>query len=269
MGTAPITVLIVDDEPQARKGLRKLLERNERFHCLGEARNGLEAIEMIPRYVPQVLLLDIQMPEINGFEVLQSLPVAVRPLTIFITAYDAYALRAFEVHAIDYILKPFTDARFVDALDRAASQLITRELNTQHQRMNQLLSHWMQAQGQQGDILVSARDPLEQRLIIKHEGSILFLDYAEIRWVEAYDYYVKIHVAQRFYLIRNTLKGMAERLPSRIFARVHKSALVNLQYVKRLEPGTNGTYILHLAEGQQIKMSRTYSQHILNLLVGD
>lgn len=261
-----VRTMIVDDEPQARKGLQKLLGSLPAFTYIGEARNGLEAISLIPRLQPQLLLLDIQMPEINGFEVLQSIPPAARPLTIFITAYDSYAIQAFEIHAIDYILKPFTDARFFAALERARQQVVARQSARQQDSVSRLLSQWVQEQATKPDTLIHEVDPLEKRLLIKHEGAILFLEYEEIRWVEAYDYYIKIHVAGRFYLVRKSLKRMIDRLPGKTFLRVHKSALINLRYIKRLEPGPNGTFLLHLQEGQQIKVSKGYSRELLNRL---
>lgn len=266
MNGSPYRTLVVDDEPRARQGLIRLLDNVPAFTCVGEAPNGLEAIGRIQQLQPDLLLLDIQMPEINGFEVLQSLPPQGRPMTIFITAYDSYAIQAFEVHAIDYILKPFTDARFFAALERARQQLEAQSVSSQQAGLGQLLAQWAKLQEQTPDKLVKPSDPLDHRLIIKHEGAIHFLEYAEIRWVEAYDYYVKIHVADRFFLVRKSLKSLAEDLPSAHFIRVHKSALVNLQYIQRMEPIHQGAYTMFLSEGQRIKVSKTYSKAILDLL---
>lgn len=261
-----LKVLIIDDEEEAREGLRVMVEQLEDTALLGMCKNGLEAIGEIIRLKPDLVLLDIQMPEINGFEVLNSLAPSQLPAVIFVTAYDQYALKAFEVHAIDYLLKPFTNERFYKAMTHARAHF---QKQTIQNRLEKLLQSYQQEQGESMEnTLISdkkeAESPQAQRLIVKSSGKIHFIPYEEIHWIEAYDYYIKIHVKDRYFLVRESMKRMEQRLPASLFARIHKSSIIHLNQIKELEPHFNGEYMVHLKNGNKLKLSRNYKHALIN-----
>ncbi len=263
-----LSLLIIDDEEEAREGLRVMLEQLPDISLLGMCKNGLEAIREIIRLKPDLILLDIQMPEINGFEVLNSLPPELRPAVIFVTAYDQYALKAFEVHAIDYLLKPFTNERFFQALAHARAHVQKQSIQ---QKLEKLLQTYREEQNRDdaGQLITDkkeAEDLIPNRLIVKSSGKIYFLSYEEIEWVEAYDYYVKIHVKGRFFLVRESMKRMQERLPGTLFARIHKSSIIQIDQIRELEPHFNGEYMVHLKNGLKLKLSRNYKAELMNRL---
>lgn len=262
-----IRTLIVDDEAEAREGGRLLLQKDADIALVGMCKNGLEAIQMIKEEKPDLVLLDIQMPEINGFEVLSSLVENSMPTVIFITAYDQYALKAFEIHAVDYLLKPFTDERFFQALNYAKQHINSTSLNSVHQKLHNLIDSYQAQIPEQTDHLVQEVNLRSERLIIKSSGKIVFMQLPEIIWIEAYDYYIKIHLKDKTYLVRESMKRMNEKLPAKQFVRIHKSSIVNLQYVRELEPYQNGEYFVHLSTGQKLKLSRSYRE-LVDWLIG-
>ncbi|TRX56264.1 response regulator transcription factor [Fulvivirga sp. M361] len=241
-----INAVVVDDEKEAREGVSLLLQQDSAIKIAAICGDGVSAIEQINTFEPQLLLLDIQMPDINGFEVLNSIkkmPEAV----IFVTAYDQFALKAFEVHALDYLLKPFSDSRFFEALDLAKKRIAQKRLSD--------FKHLLKTVDTSGSTVLDRND----QLIVKSDGKIHLLPHAEILWIEAYDYYVKIHTKGRFYLARESMKRMEEKLPSHLFLRIHKSSIVNLKCVKRATPKPNSEYDLILNNEVQLKVSRNYS----------
>lgn len=259
-----IKTIIIDDEEEAREGVRVLLERDPEVELVAMCKHGLEAINAIYEHQPHLVFLDIQMPEINGFEVLNSIRPEAMPAVIFVTAYDQYAIRAFEVHAIDYLLKPFTDERFYRALTFAKQHIHQKNLNP---KLNALLQQYQKENTQaQGDYLIQERAsnrPSSNRLVIKSSGKIYFIQLEDIRWIEAYDYYIKIHIEGRFYLVRESMKRMVQKLPENQFARIHKSSIVNLNQIVELEPYFNGEYIVHLQSGEKLKLSRNFKKNLL------
>lgn len=246
---AKINTIIIDDEIDACEGLQLLLSDQEDIQVVSVCRNGREAIQSINRLKPQLIFLDIQMPGFNGFEVLEQLDAEFMPSVIFVTAYDEYALDAFQVHALDYLQKPFTDERFFQALDYARERI----KNGKSGSIKELLD---------GSAQVKAPDG---KLKIKASGKIHFLDYTDLIRIEGFDYYIKVHSAEKVYLVRESLKSIVKRLPGQ-FVRIHKSNVINLNHLKSLEPLSRGNYEVVLTTGDQLLMSKTYRDQLKDLL---
>jgi len=242
-----IRVLIVDDEPIARRGVRLQLKGDPEVEIIGECANGMEAIAAIQAKSPDLVFLDVQMPEMDGFEVIEAVGVERMPRVIFVTAYDQYTLRAFEVHALDYLLKPFDRERFLKALNHARSSLERGEFNRQLVRLL--------------DDRLAARKPLE-RLVIKSGGRIYFLNVDEVDWIEAADNYVELHVGRESHLLRETVSGLAARLDPGQFMRIRHSTIVNLEHVKELRPLFRGEYLIVLRDGTELNSSRRYRKNL-------
>jgi two-component system, LytTR family, response regulator len=220
-----LKVLIVDDEPIARRGIRKQLEYASDIEIVGECANGREAVRAIREQSPGLVFLDVQMPEMDGFSVLQSLKMERMPAVIFVTAYDRYALRAFEVNAVDYLLKPFDAERFQTALHRARIQIQNNDFAT---RLLGLLE------------TITTRQNCVDRLVIKSSGRIFFLSVEEIDWIEAADNYVRLHVNRDSHLLRETVNGLESKLDPEKFLRIRRSVIVNISRIKELQPLFNG-----------------------------
>jgi two-component system LytT family response regulator len=246
-----IRVLIVDDEPIARRGVRLQLKGDQEVEIIGECANGLEAVAAIQKLEPDLVFLDVQMPEMDGFEVIEAVGVERMPRVIFVTAYDQYTLRAFEVHALDYLLKPFDRERFLKALNHARSSLERGEFNRQLIRLL--------------DDRLAARKPLE-RLVIKSGGRIYFLNVEEVDWIEAADNYVELHVGRESHLLRETISGLAARLDPSLFLRIRHSTMVNLERVKELRPLFRGEYLIILRDGTELTSSRRYRKNLDSIL---
>lgn len=234
----PISALIVDDEPLARRNLTLLLRGDPEFASIEECGSGAEAVAAIGRRMPDLLFLDVQMPECDGFDVLELLGTDLPRAIIFVTAHDEYALRAFEAGALDYLLKPFDDARFSRALTRAKEKLAHFGL------------------GQQGP----------RRLVVKTPGQLLFIDTSDIDWVEAASYYSCLHVGKQTHAIRRTMAEL-ERDLGENFLRIHRSTIVNLQRVGGLELQPSGEYAVVLRSGVQLRLSRRYRKALNERLV--
>ena len=253
------TAVIVDDEQDAREGISLLLQQDESIEVKAHCSDGITAILAINNHKPDILFLDIQMPQITGFDVLRS--VNYRPkATIFTTAYDEFALKAFEVHAIDYLLKPFSDTRFYEALQHAKSSIgkdSTKKSDT----------GWLNALDQEnmvnGELI---ERPVGERLAVKDNGKIHLLELSKIRWLEAYDYYIKVHLSDHFLLVRDSLKNMETKLKAHGFIRIHKSSLVNTLFIATIQPALPKEYSLTLKEGQQLKVSRNYKAALFEYL---
>jgi len=255
------STLIVDDEQQARKGLQALLKLDESIHLVASCANGMDAIEQINQLQPQLILLDIQMPEINGFDVLNSIPYEKMPQVIFTTAYDQYALRAFEVHAVDYLLKPFTDERFFEAVNLAKSRIRQANLFAERQNLHSLLEKYAldEQQDKRGRFIQSSLDnKATDRITIKCDGKIHFVSTSDIRYISAEDYYIQIHLIGRQLLVRDSLKAIEQRLPEHEFTRIHRSTLVNLKYVQSITPHQNGDFYVDICDGNSLRGSRNY-----------
>jgi two-component system, LytTR family, response regulator len=225
-----VRTLIVDDEPLARRNLLVLLRRDPEIGLVDECGSGIEAIAAIRAARPALVFLDVQMPECDGFDVIEMLGSDVPPAVIFVTAHDEYALQAFDVGALDYLLKPFDDARFHRALARAKEKLMDRE----------------------------QRIPLTRRLVIKSAGRVLFLSATEIDWIEAADYYVCLHVGNQSHLLRRTLADLERDLGPDKFCRIHRSVIVNLDRVRGLELKGDGEYEVVLKSNSRLRLSRRF-----------
>jgi len=233
-----IRALVVDDESLARSNVTVLLRRDPDVDLVGECSSGIEALAQIRRMQPDLLFLDVQMPECDGFDVLELLGSAMPPAIVFVTAHDEYALRAFEAGALDYLLKPFDDARFRRALDRAKASLAHR----------------------------LTRSRTSNRLVIKDRGEVLFIKVADIDWIEAANYYACLHVGARIHVLRRSLMELESELDAAQFCRVHRAAIVNLERIRSLELKDDGEYEVVLETGARLRMSRRFRRRLQSRL---
>ena len=238
MSTAKIRTIIVDDERLARSNLLVLSGRDPEIEVVAQCGSGAEAVEGIRRLQPDLLFLDVQMPECDGFDVLEMLGRDLPRAIIFVTAYDQYALRAFEAGALDYLLKPFDNGRFELALNRAKQKIRMVE-NRQ-----------------------SLPAPALERIVVKSAGEVCFLKTSEIDWIEAADYYACLHVGGKNHLLRRSLADLEEDLDPNMFCRVHRSSIVNLERVQVLKLAEDGEYEILLHSGTRVRLSRRYRKHL-------
>lgn len=243
---AKLTTLIVDDELHARRGLRTLLARDAEIDIIGECANGRQALADIAAHQPDLVLLDIQMPDLNGFEVLAALDLAHAPALIFVTAYDQYALQAFEVSALDYLLKPFTDERFYQALARAKAQHRQCQASDLSQQLQRLLSNYQP----------TASASWLQRFPIKQQGEVRFVPVEAVDWLEADGYCTKLHCGRTTHLLRGHLGSFAAQLDPQRFLRISRSALINLKRVECLKSWFHGKALVRLLDGTELPISR-------------
>jgi len=257
-----IRTLIVDDEPLARQSIRLLLRADAGVEVVGEAGSGAEAVKAIRKHSPDLVFLDIQMPEMDGFGVIEHIAAERMPVVVFVTAFDRYALKAFEVHALDYLLKPFSDARFEKALRQAKAQIGQREISHLSQRLLALLedrdAHRAPPPARAANYL--------SRLMVKSAGRVFFLKADEIDWIEAADYYVKLHVGRKSHLLRESLSELESKLDPEKFLRTHRSSIVNLDRVREMHPLPGGEYAVLLHDGTELKLSRARREHLRRLL---
>jgi two-component system LytT family response regulator len=248
-----LRVLVVDDEPIARRRLKAILREEPDVEVVGECEDGEGALEAARRLTPDLLFLDVQMPGLDGFEVVEALGPGSRPAVIFVTAYDQYAVKAFEVHAVDYVLKPFERVRVRAALDRARA-LATGE-GELGRRLRALVAD------------LGASRPL-RRLMVRAGGRVYFVRTEEIGWVEAAGHYVTLHAGRESHLVRETLAGLEARLDPQRFARIHRSTIVSLEHVRELQPSFHGEYVVVLRDGTRLQCSRTYADRLQRALGG-
>jgi two-component system, LytTR family, response regulator len=249
----PIRTLIVDDEPTARDGMRHLLAADPEIVLAGECSNGREAAAAIRDTAPDLVFLDVQMPGLDGFGVLREVGVDRAPAVVFVTAFDQYALRAFDVNALDYLLKPFTDDRFRQSLERAKQLVRQGRLGDLSRKLAALLEH---------DEPAPARPRYLDRLVVKSGGKVTLLPVGEIEWIDAEGDYVRIHVGKTWHLLRETMKNLEDQLDSARFVRIHRSTIVNLEKVKELQPFFRGEYVVVLHNGTTLKLSRGYRDNL-------
>ncbi len=241
-----LRAVVVDDEPLARQRIRHLLRKATDIEVVAECVNGLEAVKAIEDLRPDLVFLDIQMPELDGFGVVEAVGAEAMPPTLFITAYDQHALKAFEVHALDYLLKPFSPERFHKALDRAR--------------------HWCLQQPGQGPDLEALLAGLRQerpwvdRLLVKQGDRHQLVRTAAIQWIEAEDNYVRLHVEGTSHLLRQTMAGLLARLDPAQFRRIHRSAIVNLDCTKEFQPWSGGDHLVIMRDGTKLTLSRTFRE---------
>ena len=245
-----IRALVVDDEPLAREMIREMLENDSEVEIVGECSNGREAVEAIRSSAPDIVFLDIQMPELGGFEVLESLEPKATPYVIFVTAYDQYAVRAFEVHALDYLLKPYDRERFEAAWQRAKEQLKLDRTSRRDQDIIALLEE------------LKAGPRYLERLVIKNGGRVFFLHVHDVYCIEAEGNYVRVYDNQKGYLLRETISSLEEQLDPKQFLRIHRSAIVKIDRIKEMQPWFHGEYRIIMENGKQLALSRNYRANL-------
>ncbi|KRA16246.1 LytTR family DNA-binding domain-containing protein [Lysobacter sp. Root604] len=258
-----IRTLIVDDEPLARRGLELRLGRHSDIEIVGEAGNGRQAFYAISSLRPQLMFLDVQMPGIDGFDLLRMVPATQIPLTVFVTAYDHYASAAFAASALDYLLKPVDDARLDESVERARGRLAARETGDHYERLLKFIATLPGAQrakieGLLGDEAV----PAGRTLTIRDGARLLRIELDSIRWVDAAGDYMCLHAGEQTHVLRGTMQELEQRLDPRKFARIHRSTIVNLARVQEMRPHVNGEYFLRLDSGHELKLSRSYRDKI-------
>ena len=252
-GILKIRTLIVDDEQLARERLLNLLRADPDMTIIGQCATGSEAIQAIKEQSPDLVFLDIQMPDGNGFDVLESIDLHQMPVVIFVTAYDQYAIRAFDVHALDYLLKPFDQSRFEQALIRAKSEVVLRNNTNVNQKLLSLLEH------------IESNKKHMDRILVKSAGRVFFLRFDEIDWVESAGNYVKLHVGSESHLLRETMSEMERKLSGEKFVRIHRTAIVHIDRIRELQPWFNGEYIVLLTNGEKLTASRGYKKKLSEL----
>jgi len=251
-----IRTLIVDDEPLARTGIRSLLKDDSEIEIVGECSDGQEAVEAITALHPDLMFLDIQMPELDGFEVLEALDPESIPLVVFVTAYDQYALRAFQVHALDYLLKPFDRERFLEALVRVKGLFHEKNGMQVTRRIVEMLDSGKAERGHVG------------RIMIRAGGRITFVRVEEVDWIEAQGDYVCLHSAGKKHLVREKISDMEAQLSPERFVRIHRSTIVNISRIKEMQPLFHGEYTVVLHDSTRLTMSRSFRDRVFEQLAG-
>lgn len=255
-----IRALIVDDEPIARRGIRKHLQNETHVEIIGECANGREAIAAVEKQKPDLVFLDVQMPLMDGFEVVEAIGAKNLPVIVFVTAYDEHAIRAFEVNALDYLLKPVDGERFQKTLARAREQISGSETKQLEQKLTALLRSLeeLKAESQQATYV--------ERVVIKEAGRVFFVRVAEIHWISAHGNYVQLHAGRETHLLRETMDSMESKLDPRKFLRLRRSTIVRIECIKELHPLFKGEYAVVLKDGTRLQSSRRYRKNLDALL---
>jgi len=250
-----LRAMIVDDEELARRGLRVRLERAD-VSVVGECANGPDALAMIPKLAPDLVLLDIQMPEMSGLEVAAVLDAETRPYVVFVTAFDEYAIRAFEVHALDYVLKPIDDERLAAALEHARGAVRAAHDSDFGRRVTRAIASMSPGEaGTEGSLM-------SDRIAVRANGRIVLIRVADIDWIEASGDYVTLHVEKKSWLVREPITVIAQRYRTQRITRIHRSTLVNLDRITELRPLSNGEFTVVLRDGTELKMSRNFRESL-------
>jgi two-component system LytT family response regulator len=256
------TVLIVDDERLSRRRIRRLLTLDPECEVMGECANGAEAVSSLARSRPDILFLDVQMPELDGFEVIEAL-AELKPLIIFTSAYEDYAVRAFEVHAFDYLLKPFDGRRFLESLQRAKARILMERSQERSQ----------ERQGDSDRRLFAMMESLSKsqtspdRIAVRNNGRVVFVKLEEIDWIEASDNYACLHCGRETHVVRETMSELEARLNPAHFLRVHRSAIVNLDQIKELQPWFRGDYRVILRDGTELTLTKNHREKLESRLL--
>ncbi len=256
-GPAPIRTVIADDEAPGRRTLRLLLRGDPDVDVVAECASGPETVAAVRAEQPDLVFLDIQMPGATGFEVLDALRGEASPRVVFVTAHGEHALRAFDVAAVDYVLKPFDDDRFARALERAKEAVRERQALALAQRLGALVAR--------PEPPAASERPLE-RIAVRDRGNVHLVPAEEIDWIGAQDYYAELHAGAQSYLVREPLRSLERRLDPRCFARIHRAAIVNVKRVRTLEPTTHGEWTVVLRDGQRLRLSRSHRESLDALL---
>jgi two-component system LytT family response regulator len=267
----PIRAIIVDDEPLARRGLELRLDRFDDIRIVAQCGNGREALEAVVEHAPDLMFLDIEMPGIDGFEVLRRIPQTSMPMVVFVTAYDRYAIEAFDAHALDYLLKPLVDERFDRTMAHVRDQFAQRRSMKHREQLVALLARVTGAgQLDAEELLARGAAGLPRRfpevLPIRLGRETIRLPVATIEWVDAAGDYMCVHAEGRTHVVRATMKQFEERLDPADFQRIHRSTIVNIRRIRKLKPHTNGEYFLTLEGGHELKLSRSYRDRLARIL---
>ncbi|MEP6832913.1 MAG: LytTR family DNA-binding domain-containing protein, partial [Gemmatimonas sp.] len=263
-----VRVLVVDDESLARQRIRRLLQAEPDVEVVGEASTGREAVQCIAELQPDIVCLDVQMPELDGFGVLRELGDGPVPLVLFITAYDEHALRAFDVHAVDYVLKPVDADRFRTAFQRARTQI---QQSSAANRLGELLATVRRVSdgaitngtgNGAAPAAPGAPSSFSSRILVKHDGRMFFVKVGDIDWIEADRNYVRLHVGKVSHTIRERISHLEESLDPRLFARIHRSTIVNLNRVREMQQWFSGDYVVILENGTRLRLSRHYRDRV-------
>jgi two-component system, LytTR family, response regulator len=263
-----ITTLIVDDEGPSRRAIRHQLEKDAEIVIVGEASDGEAAVKAIEKLRPKLVFLDVQMPMLDGMEVLQRLPATSQPAIIFVTAYENYAKAAFDVDAVDYVVKPFTADRFALALDRSKKRIMDDSLRGAEVAVRTLLNHLQGTIAAPEDQTV-ASTRIHSKLIVKSEGQLHFLSQQDVRWIEAQGDYIKVHLRRKSLLVRMTMGKMASLLDPKHFVRVHKSSIVNLDSVKELRAIMSASRGMVLDDGTIVPIGVSYRSGVTKAMRWD
>ncbi|MER2491552.1 LytR/AlgR family response regulator transcription factor [Catenovulum sediminis] len=265
--TKKIRTLIVDDEPLALKLLRAKLAKFDELEIIGECKNGREAIQAILDQTPDLIFLDIQMPGINGFEVIQKIQSELTPLVVFATAFEQYALDAFDVNAVDYILKPIDQEHVERAVLRAKKRLETQLPNTEKSKVIGAINSISHQTHNEPTVPNTATDNQHKRKIVIKDGDEISILYQEdIEWIDAAGDYCCVHADGVTYIKRSTIRDLLNELDENLFKRVHRSTIINLSYITKVNPLPKGEYFVHLGEHERVKVSRTYKEAIKEYL---
>lgn len=248
-----IRALIIEDDAVSREVLQGLLEKVPDIELIGVCSGGREGVQAINRLGPDLVFLDVQMPEMDGFMVLAEVEPSKMPIVVFVTANEEYAVKAFEVHALDYLVKPCTEIRLKEALDHVRRQISLHDGGAIQQKVSALLN----------DLKVEQRLP--DRLAVKSLGRIIFVPFADIDWIEAADNYVNIHVGPDSHMLRDTMNALESRLPAERFIRISRSTIVNIERIKELQPMFHGEYVVLLHNGTNLTLSRNYREKLRQL----
>lgn len=245
-----LTTLIVDDEPLARQGLRMLLSQDPEVSAIHEAKDGREAVEAIRNTRPDLVFLDVQMPEMDGFSVVKEVGAERMPAVVFVTAHDQYAIQAFEINAIDYLLKPVTEERFAQALGRAKTRINAKPAD---EASRQILS-----------LLETIRSPRQflKRLAVRSSGKTVFVDVEDVDWIEAAENYVQLHAGRAGHLLHVPMNTLEKSLDPEMFQRIHRSVIVNVRRIKELQPALHGEYVITLQSGVRLQSGRMYNEKL-------
>jgi two-component system LytT family response regulator len=262
-----LSTIIVDDESLARRGLKLRLAEMEGVEVLAECRSGREAISAIRELKPDLIFLDIQMPGLNGFDVVHELQSDHMPMIVFVTAYDQYAVKAFDIHAVDYVLKPLDDVRLEEAVTRARNRLTDTAAADQKQRLLEVIIELTGKSETTIEEMLQSHDAgYADKLIIKDGPDVILLPTRDIEWVDAAGDYMCVHANGETHVMRSTMKDLESQLDPRVFKRIHRSTLVNLERIVKLSSHINGEFFLMLDCGASLKMSRTYRDSVAHLL---
>ncbi|MCP4724955.1 MAG: response regulator transcription factor [bacterium] len=247
----PIRSLIVDDEIAAREIIKNYLSDDDNFEVIGESSNGIDAIRQIVEKKPDLVFLDIQMPEMDGFEVIETIGMEDLPHIVFVTAFDQYAIKAFEINAIDYLLKPFDRNRFLSAVNRTKEHLLSKK--TIENQLSNLLSN------------IKRESHYLSKIMVKTGGRVYFLKADNIKWIEAASNYIKIFSGKESYLVKDTLSNFEKNINPNQFVRIHRSCIININFIQEIQPWDKNNHLVILEDGKELKLSRNYKDKIFDL----